>query len=122
MNASGVWDVPHWLGNADAQNGNPPRFSPPVCGISGAPPHYAHAMAVHRLPDVNRIDGFDFHHPGGIDPSAGLLRLRYTDREGARYEVELPAMDALKLLGWLQQWSKDEVFDHLAALPSGHKH
>jgi hypothetical protein len=83
---------------------------------------YARAMAVHRLPDIGRIDGFDFHHPGGVDPSAGLLRLQYTCREGARYEVELPAMDALKLLDWLQQWSKDEVFDHLTKLPSGHTH
>ena len=74
-------------------------------------------MAIQRLPDVGRIEGFDFHHPGGVDPSAGTLRLRYTCREGQRCEVELPAMDALRLMSWLQQWSKDEVFDHLIQPP-----
>jgi hypothetical protein len=74
-------------------------------------------MAVQRLPDMARIEGFDFFHPGGVDPSEGLLKLHYVCRYGRRYELEVPALDALKLLDWLRQWSKDEVLDHLHATP-----
>jgi hypothetical protein len=62
---------------------------------------------------VAQIEGFLFSHPGTVDPSDGVLRLQYVAPGGARYEVQVPALAALKLLTLLEQWSRDQVLDHL---------
>jgi hypothetical protein len=70
-------------------------------------------MAVRDLPDVANFEGFLFSHPGTIDPSEGVLRLQYTGPCGTRFELQVPALAALKMLTLLEQWSRDQVLDHL---------
>ncbi len=74
-------------------------------------------MTYDQLPDVDRVQGVLYTPPNGPDLSQGLLRLQYTDRTGATQELLLRTPDALTLLNWLEQWSKDAQLDHLRRPP-----